>query len=152
MIGIGYFAGMTRYTNLRQSIKILASSAEIQIEWLDWFFGDLTGQGSAEGYGNEELLLGFDDIYVACAHMFECGEITEAEIDASATIDELLNFLDPSKDDSFWRRESLFTDPRWDQIRDCSAKALTCLPDELRESAWTRQHWASGDSKAIPSK
>lgn len=142
---------MTRYNNLRHSIEILASSAEVQVEWLDSFFSDLTGGESAIGYGNDELVLVFEDIYVACTHMRECGEITEAEIGAARTIDELLDRLDASKDKSFWRREALLADPRWDQIRDCAAKALARLPDELRESDWTRKYWGSGSSKAIPS-
>lgn len=92
--------------------------------------------GSAAGYGNDELALEFEDIYGAAGHMLQYGEITEAEIAAAKPLDELLLRWSGQRNFDFWRREALFTDPRWEEVRDCASRCLAAFPDEERPSEW----------------
>ncbi len=128
----------TRYQVLRRTVVNLASPAEDQVEYLDRSFASLTGGGSAAGYGNDELALEFDDSYIAVGHMCEYGEISQREIEVLRPLDALLDRWSGQSNADFWRREALFTDPRWAEVRDCAAQALAHLPDELRESEYTR--------------
>ncbi|MBX7526481.1 hypothetical protein [Qipengyuania vesicularis] len=122
------------YANLRDSILILASPAQAQVEYLDYTFRNLTNGKSAACYGNDELLLEFDDYYVACEYKHELGEITQAEIDAARSVAAIFGDLRTGGDKAFWRREALFSDPRWEQIRECAAAALEAMPDRRVEN------------------
>lgn len=62
----------TRYTILRETVANLAAAAEAQVAYLDNSFSRLTGGGSAEAYGNDELALEFEDSFVVVDHMLEC--------------------------------------------------------------------------------
>lgn len=126
----------TRYQMLRQAIASLAAPAEQQAAYLDRLHGPLTGGGSAAGYGNDELALEFDDFHCAVGHMLEYGEIRQTEIDAAKPLDELLLRRSGRRNADFWTREALFTDPRWDEVRDCARRVLAAFPDEERSSGW----------------
>ncbi|WP_342249401.1 hypothetical protein [Sphingomonas sp. OTU376] len=128
----------TRYTMLREAVANLAASAEAQVSYLDSSFSGLTGGKSAEAYGNFELAMEFDDSFVAVGHMLEFGEISQDEIDALQTLDELLSCWSGPSHEDFWVREALFDDPRWQAIRSRAAEVLALLPDEARESDYTR--------------
>lgn len=128
----------TRYTMLREAVANLAAPAEVQVAYLDRIFSGLTKGRSAEGYGNNELALEFEDRFIALGHMLEQGEITQAEIDALRSLDRLFDNLGGEDNKSFWARPALFTDPRWQAIRARATEVLAMLPDEKRESDYTR--------------
>ena len=130
----------TRYQQLRQAIANLAAPAERQVAHLDSIFVSLPEGSSAADYGNDELALEFDGIYCAAGHMRDYGEITQAEIDAAKPLNELLLRWSGQHNADFWKREALFTDPRWDQVRECASQALAVFPDEERPSDWTTKN------------
>lgn len=128
----------TRYTLLREAVANLAAPAEAQVAYLDRSFSTLTGGGSAEAYGNDELALEFEDSFIAMGHMLEYGEITQAEIERLRSLDELLGQWSGKTHAAFWARDALFSDRRWEIVRSRAAEVLATLPDETRESAYTR--------------
>jgi hypothetical protein len=128
----------TRYTMLRASIANLAAAPDMQVAYLDRSFATLTGGHSAARYGNNELVLEFDDIFPAAEHMLEYGEITPSEIGSIKPLDRLIEQLCEEADETFWKREALFADVRWQQLRSCASEVLSALPDEQRESDYTR--------------
>ena len=128
----------TRYTLLREAVANLAASADAQASYLDSIFSGLTGGKSAEAYGNNELAMEFDDSFFAVGHMFECGEINQTEIDALRSLDEMLTRWSGLEHKDFWARKALFEDCRWQAIRLQASAILAILPDETRESAFTR--------------
>jgi hypothetical protein len=128
----------TRYQQLRTAVANLAAPADLQVAYLDEIFVPCTGGGSAEGYGNAELVEEFYDVFLALNHMHEFGEIEQSEIAATMRLDSFLNLICASQDNVLWSREALFTDERWKQIRLHASGVLKELPDEPRESEYTR--------------
>jgi hypothetical protein len=128
----------TRYTILREAVANLAASADAQVSYLDDSFAGLTGGKSAEAYGNDELAMEFDDSFIAVGHMLEFGEINQTEIDALRSLDDMLNRWSGPAHKDFWARRALFKDPRWQAIRLRASEVLALLPDEARESEYTR--------------
>ena len=126
----------TRYQQLRQAIVRLQSSADEQHAYLESILAHLTPGGDATDYGNDELALEFGDIYLAARHMRETGEITQQEIDAAKPLSELLDQWSGEQNGDFWRREALWRDPRWEQVRQCARQVLSVFPDEERASDW----------------
>jgi hypothetical protein len=122
----------TRYQNLREAVANLAASAKEQVGHLDHIFKPLTGGGSAADYGNDELALELDDIFHAHNDMIWHGELSESEAAAIRPLGELLKKRSGGQNAEFWRREALFNDPRWAEVRACAAQALSRLPDEKR--------------------
>ena len=122
----------SRFQQLREAVANLAAPAGEQVRYLDHSFKLLTGGGSAEGYGNDELALELDDIFQAANDMIEHGELTEAEKGAIGPLDELLTRWCGPDNADFWQREALFRDARWADVRACAAQALARLPDEKR--------------------
>ena len=142
---------MTRYTNLREAVQLLASPAIKQVQWLDNLFSQLTDGESAEAYGNDELVMEFGDIAIARDHMMECEELSAKEAKTVAELERMIGSICVPSDVVFWERKALHDDPRWVQIRAAAKLTLAQLPDELRESDWTRRNWGGGSPKAIPS-
>lgn len=128
----------TRYQQLRQAIGLLAQSADEQHAWLESLLGDLTPDAGASAYGSDELALAFGDIFMAAGDMLERGEISRAEIDAARPLDALLDAWSGTENADFWRREALWTDPRWEQVRESARGALSAFPDEERPSSRIR--------------
>jgi hypothetical protein len=126
----------TRYRQLRQAIARLALGADDQHAYLESILGHLTPDGDATCYGNDELAMEFGDIYRAAGHMRDWGEINEEEIAAARPLDELLKKWSCDRKSDFWRREALWTDPGWEQVRRCAHQVLNLYPDEDRPSAW----------------
>ncbi len=126
-----------RYQQLRQAISRLAASADEQHAYLESILGHLTADGDASRYGNDELALEFDDIYMAAGHMRAWGEITQDEIDAAKPLDDLLHQWGGEQHAEFWRREALWQDQRWERVRQCAREVLRQYPDEKRPSEWT---------------
>jgi hypothetical protein len=88
------------------------------------------------GYGNDELALELGDILPAAGHMQEWGEISDAEVAAVKPLDRLLTKWSGSANSDFWRREALWTDERWEEVRRLAREALAFLPDEERDTGW----------------
>lgn len=128
----------TRYQQLRAAVANLAAPADLQVAYLDELFIPCTGGGSAEGYGNIELVEEFYDIFLALNHMLECEEIRQSEVDAILLLDAILSSICADQDDLLWTREALFTDERWKQIRINASGVLKELADQTRESSYTR--------------
>lgn len=128
----------TRYQMLRGAVVNLAAPADAQAAYLDRIFVQCTGGGSAAAYGNDELALELDDIFMANGHMMEFGEITPDEVAAIQFLNDLVADYWQGDDTSFWSREALFVDPRWIEVRTEATRVLRQLPDELRESDYTR--------------
>lgn len=122
----------TRYQQLRQAVAHLAAPAEAQVRRLDKLFRPVTGEERASGYGNDELALELDGIFSAADDMLEHGELTATEKAVVRPLDELLNAFSGSDDASFWQRDALFHDTRWEAVRACAANAMAELPDEER--------------------
>ncbi len=116
----------------------LAAPADLQVAYLDEIFVLCTGGGSAAGYGNVELVEEFYDIFLARNHMLEYEEIKSSEIAATVQLDEFLSLICAEQDDELWARDALFIDDRWKQIRSQAWEVLKELPDEQRESDYTR--------------
>lgn len=127
----------SRYQDLRQVVARLAEDADVQHAYLESILGHLTPDGDASGYGNAELALELEDIYLAANHMHEWGEISREEIEAIRPLDTMLSALGGPDHADFWRREALWSDPRWEEIRVTAHRALAALPDEERASRWT---------------
>jgi len=122
----------TRYEQLREAIRYLAAPAPEQIAHLDELMRSVTGGGSAAAFGNDELALSLDDLFFASSDMIAHGELTNAEAAAIRTLDEALTSISGGRNASFWRREALRDDERWDGIRMLAASALAKLPEEVR--------------------
>lgn len=125
-----------RYQMLRQTVARLTEGADAQHAYLESILGHLTPDGDASRYGNDELALELDDIYRAAGHMHEWGEISPEEIEAVRPLDAMLLALSGETHADFWRREALWSDPRWAEIRVLAQRALAQLPDEERTSSW----------------
>lgn len=128
----------TRYTLLREAVANLAAPANAQAAYLDRIFSGLTRGQSADAYGNDELALEFEDCFIAVGHMLHYGEIKTSEIDALQSLDDMLSRWSGEKHRDFWARTALFADPRWEAIRLRASEVLALLPDEARESEYTR--------------
>jgi hypothetical protein len=126
----------TRYQQLRQAIANLAAPATEQRAYLESIFPsyDLP---LPTGFSADELGLEFE-IYLATGDMLECGEISQQEIDAARSLDELLDKLSGKQNGAFWTVGALFDDARWDEVRRIASEALACYPDEVRSSEFTR--------------
>ncbi|WP_324750294.1 hypothetical protein SH591_01990 [Sphingomonas sp. LY54] len=96
----------------------------------------MSKDGSGIGYGNDELALELNDIFLAAGHMREWGEISDAEVAAVKPLDDLLEKWSGEANSDFWQREALWTDPRWKEVRKCASQALAALPDEERDTGW----------------
>jgi hypothetical protein len=122
----------TRYQQLREAVIRLSWSADEQHAYLESILAPLSGVG----YGNDELALELEDIFCAAGDMLELGEISDAEVAALKPLDSLLENWSGSANRDFWRREALWTDRRWEEIRACAKQALGSLPDEERDTGW----------------
>ena len=61
---------------------------------------------------------------------------SEEEIAAARPLDEMLSAWSGKNNADFWRREALWSDPRWDEVRACARRVLSVYPDEERPSDW----------------
>lgn len=87
----------------------------------------LTGGGSAAHYSNDELALEIDDIFHAAQHMIDAGELTPWQRDAALPLDQILKQWSGPVHADFWRRDALWSDPRWDDVRSLAKKALAAF-------------------------
>jgi hypothetical protein len=123
----------TRYEQLREAVRYLAAPAAEQVAYLDRLLRPVTGGGSAAAYGNDELALGLEDLFFAANDMISHGELKEIEAAAIRLLDEALTRFSGEQNASFWRRDALRGDERWDGIRTLAANALARLPEEKRD-------------------
>lgn len=123
---------------LREAVAMLAAPPNEQVDYLDFIFASCTGGGSAAGYGNYELAYDLEDAFLATDDMLSFGEVSANEIAATKSLnDHLLRYWE-IEDATFWRRGSLFDDARWREIRALAKIVLHQLPNEKRESEYTR--------------
>lgn len=118
-----------RYERLRASITNLAATPELQVTYLDKIFTGMTGGHSAEGYGNNELIDEVDDLLSIIDSMVEDKEISQSEFDAVKPLSDFLDQICAEADQQFWLRPALYTDARWEQLRQCARQVLLHLPD-----------------------
>lgn len=112
---------MTRYKLLRKSVAYFAASPE---------------QQRAHDWGADEAV---NDTPYPLEHMLEFGEITPAEIGIVRPLETLIGQYCAAPGVKPWDDESaLLSDPIWARIRSLAAEVLEQLPDEDRESEWTR--------------
>ena len=137
------------YLDLREGVGLLASPAPTQVEWLDWLFGTMTGGGSAEGFGNYELIANFSEDVIALDYLVNIGQVTSTEAAAMRKLDDFIGSQAPY-DDGFWLRRALASDERWEQIRIRAKATLLELPDKASDPEWVRRFGEGGNSKAIP--
>ena len=121
-----------RYKRLREAVSILASPAEVQIDWLDQLFSSLTKGETAEAYGNDELALTFEDAFSPAQFMIENGEMSRQEFEKLRSLDVLLELYSGETQKEFWRREALQEDPRWEIIRLRAQEVLEGMPEDAR--------------------
>ncbi|RYD66947.1 MAG: hypothetical protein EOP58_04310 [Sphingomonadales bacterium] len=130
----------TRYEQLRKAVSVLAAPAAEQAAHLDHLFSALVNGGSAAAYGNDELALELDDIFVAANDMIECGELTEHEAALIRPLNTMLGDLSGKQHADFWLRNALADDPRWVEVRALAAAALKKLPIESRDVGMSAPH------------
>jgi hypothetical protein len=119
-----------RYEQLRESVAALAAAAEVQIAYLDQLFAECTGGGDASGYGNIELVEQIGDSELTLDDMVRCGELTRSEAEAVRELDGLIERICSQADDALWERAALFSDVRWENLRDRAAEVLIQLPEK----------------------
>ena len=113
---------MTRYAFLRQSVAYFAASAEEQL---------------AHDMGADDAV---NDIPFPLEDMFECGELTQAEIELIRPLEDLIKQYCSSPGLKPWSDEAaLRADPSWAQIRSLAIHVLGRLPDECRENDASRR-------------
>jgi hypothetical protein len=112
---------MTRYAFLRRSVAYFAASPENQL---------------AHDWGADDAV---NDTPYPLEHMLEHDEITPAEIAILRPLETLIGQYCSSQGVKPWHDEAvLFSDPMWARIRALATEILERLPDEERESDWTR--------------
>ncbi len=122
----------TRYEQLREAVRYLAAPAPEQIAHLDELLRPVIRGRPAAAYGNDELALSLNDLFFASQDMIAHGELSDAEATAIRPLDDALTAMSGERNASFWRREALFEDERWNGIRTIAASVLARLPEEAR--------------------
>lgn len=117
----------TRYQDLRAAVAMLAADADRQHAHLEALLAHLTPDGDARGYGNDELALELDDSFFAVGSLLEVGQITQSEVDAIRPLDKRLIDLSGEAHADFRRRGALWTDPRWEEVRELARAALAAF-------------------------
>lgn len=137
------------YLALRDGVSLLAAPAEAQVAWLDDIFRDMTNGGSAEGFGNYELLANYCEDMVAIGHQVSVGQVAPTEEKAFRRLDEFIGSV-PKDDEAIWLRESLFADQRWEEISRVALEVLATLPDKANDPEWVKRYGGGYKSRAIP--
>ncbi|WP_422344677.1 hypothetical protein [Parasphingorhabdus sp.] len=114
---------MTRIDRLEQAISNLAANADEQHAYLESILAPVSGYNDGRGYGNDELGLEFDDIFIAVDDVVHCSELSKDQLQATRLLDEHLGQLWGEQNADFWARDALWHDPRWQVVRDLAKKA-----------------------------
>jgi hypothetical protein len=113
---------MNRLDQLRAALKLLASPAEKQAEYLADFFR-IKAPLHPE-HNVDEIALQFDDIASSAGDMATEGEITLVQKDVIAELNNFLSDITRGKPSEFWTVRALSCDSDWQAIRD---RAHDCL-------------------------
>ncbi|PTT42551.1 hypothetical protein DBR33_11570 [Stenotrophomonas sp. HMWF022] len=76
--------------------------------------------------------MSLNDLFFASNDMIALGELSDAEAAAIRPLDDALTAMSVERNASFWQREALYEDERWNGIRTIAASALARLPEEAR--------------------
>ena len=117
---------MTRYALLRDTIAYFAAPAEVQL---------------THDLGADDAVNDMETFFGAHKDMIAYDEITLAEVDAIRPLDDLITRFCASDSVKPWEDEDeapLFSDPLWAEIRCLAMEVIAQLPDEKRESDYTR--------------
>ena len=136
------------YLSLRQKVELLAAPATEQVEWLDQSFSLVTGGGSAEGYGNDELLDGYFEDVVALNHLVEIGQVTKTEAESMLRLEDFIAEMSKGNDE-FFERDALFSDRRWEDIRVVAKEVLAELPNKSNDPEWMKKFFGGKSEKPI---
>ena len=110
----------SRYEQLREAIAVLAAPADEQDRHLRQY-------GFTEGYGNDELALEFEDVFISAPGLYRDGQLTQQQFEAVSAVDSLLDHWSGKDHPDFWNRASLWADPRWEEVRRLAGVALSAL-------------------------
>lgn len=110
----------SRYQQLREAISVLAAPANEQD-------AHLRRQGFTEAFGNDELALEFEDVFISAPHLYRDGILTQQQFDAASAVDRLLDQWSGEDHSDFWERASLWSDPRWEEVRQAARAARSAL-------------------------
>ncbi|MEM8723927.1 MAG: hypothetical protein AAGE86_00250 [Pseudomonadota bacterium] len=135
------------YISLRDGVELLAAPANEQVERLDHWFREITGGGSAEAYGNYELLAGYCEDVIAMSYLVQIGQVTNTEADAMLRLDTFIG--ETIKDEDFYERDALFSDPRWEGIRIAAREVLAELPDKSSDTEWMKKFFGQTPEEPI---
>lgn len=119
-----------RYAFLCGAVQRLAATADEQNAYLESILGQFSSDSKGWGYGNIELALELEDMFRAVPDMLSEGEITQEEIAAIQPVASLLELWGGEGNADFWKREALWSDPRWDEVRAHARKTLEVLSRE----------------------
>ncbi len=117
---------LTRYQRLRRAVADLAADADAQAALLE-------GEGET---GGQTLARAFHEAHEALWDMHGWGELSREEVAALRPLDDLLLERAGEAHADFWRREALWNDRRWDDVRGHARQVLAQLPDEVRDTGW----------------
>jgi hypothetical protein len=97
---------------LRQQVQLLAAPADVALA----FYPDGTVKA-------DELALDFDNFGRAALESSEL-DLTEAQRTSLIVIDQLLDAMTASRQDTLWTDEALRTHPKWQGVREAAGRAL----------------------------
>jgi hypothetical protein len=103
--------------NLRETITVLCSDAQVQLAYLD---------STGVPCGIDELALELNDLLGVANSLATAGIISAKAHDAVRAIDQ--KFEQMSDDASLWTTEALTNTRQWDEIRRLANAALELFP------------------------
>lgn len=113
------------YRNLKGSIERLTLAADQQIAYLDSILGHLTTESDASGYGNDELAIELAENVYLLPNILDDGLLTEEAVEAIKSLDDFLEENSGQKNADFWRRDALYLDEHWNEVRRLAKVALS---------------------------
>ena len=97
---------MSKYiVTLLELLKVLASSAQVQLSYLD----------SLGSPSVDELALEFEDLFLIASSKLEAGELTSLQFENLEVLDSMFDKI--SGVDKHWTTSSLCESAEWEEIR-----------------------------------
>ncbi len=108
--------------HLVATLRVLAQSADAQLEWLAHYLREERAKTDAS-FRVEELGLQFEDAAQAAPPF----GLREEQARALAALIEQLSFMRDARRGHLWRAEALANQPEWTEVRRLAESALTTL-------------------------